>query len=166
MVDTELLDLSRALGVALKERGWLLALAESCTGGWAAECVTAVPGSSAWFDCGFVTYSNNAKQALLGVTEQTLELHGAVSEPTALEMALGALHHSQADITAAITGIAGPEGGTQAKPVGTVCFAWATADGVAESITLHFPGDREAVRLASVKTVLEGLLQLTLATDL
>lgn len=166
MVDAELFDLSCALGVALKERQWLLALAESCTGGWAAESVTAVPGSSAWFDCGFVTYSNTAKQEQLGVTEQTLELHGAVSEHTALEMALGALHHSHADITAAITGIAGPDGGTEEKPVGTVCFAWATAEGVAESVTLHFSGDREAVRRASVKTVLEGLLQLTLATDL
>jgi nicotinamide-nucleotide amidase len=166
MVDADLFDLSRALGVALKEKGRVLALAESCTGGWASECVTAVPGSSAWFDCGFVTYSNSAKQEQLGVSEQTLETHGAVSEATALEMALGALHHSHADITAAITGIAGPDGGSDEKPVGTVCFAWATAEGVSESITLHLKGDREAVRRESVITVLEGLLQLTLATDL
>lgn len=166
MVDADLFDLSRALGVALKEKGWMLALAESCTGGWASECVTAVPGSSVWFDCGFVTYSNTAKQEQLGVSELTLELHGAVSEHTALEMALGALHQSHADITAAITGIAGPDGGTAEKPVGTVCFAWATAEGISESITLCFEGDREAVRRESVKTVLEGLLQLTLATDL
>ena len=125
-----------------------------------------MPGSSLWFDCGFVTYSNNAKQEQLGVAELTLELHGAVSEHTALEMALGALHQSHADITAAITGIAGPDGGTAEKPVGTVCFAWATAEGISESITLRFEGDREAVRRESVKTVLEGLLQLTLATDL
>ena len=166
MVDADLFDLSRALGVALKEKGWMLALAESCTGGWASECVTAVPGSSTWFDCGFVTYSNSAKQEQLGVSELTLELHGAVSEHTALEMALGALHRSQADITAAITGIAGPDGGSAEKPVGTVCFAWATAEGISESVTLQFSGDREAVRRESVKTVLEGLLQLTLATDL
>jgi nicotinamide-nucleotide amidase len=166
MVDADLFDLSRALGVALKEKGWVLALAESCTGGWASECVTAVPGSSVWFDCGFVTYSNSAKQEQLGVSEQTLESHGAVSEHTALEMALGALHHSHADITAAITGIAGPDGGSEEKPVGTVCFAWATAEGVSESITLHFDGDRELIRRQSVKTALEGVVQLTLATDL
>ena len=166
MVDADIFDLSRALGVSLKEKGWVLTLAESCTGGWASECVTAVPGSSTWFDCGFVTYSNSAKQEQLGVSELTLELHGAVSEHTALEMALGALHRSQADITAAITGIAGPDGGSAEKPVGTVCFAWATAEGISESVTLQFSGDREAVRRESVKTVLEGLLQLTLATDL
>ena len=166
MVDDELLTLAADLGAALKSRGWMLALAESCTGGWAAQTVTAIAGSSAWFDRGFITYSNAAKQEMLGVTSFTLETHGAVSERTALEMALGALKHSHANIAASITGIAGPDGGTAEKPVGTVCLAWATSAGLAKSTLLHFSGNREQVRQQSVKTALEGLLQLTLSTDL
>jgi nicotinamide-nucleotide amidase len=166
MVNDDLLKLSAELGTALKSRGWTLALAESCTGGWAAECITAIAGSSAWFDRGFITYSNAAKIEMLGVTENTLSQHGAVSEQTAREMALGALKHSHASIAAAITGIAGPDGGTQEKPVGTVCFAWATANGDIKTVTRHLSGDREEVRRISVKTVLEVLLQLTLNGDL
>ena len=166
MADDALLKLSAELGAALKSRGWTLALAESCTGGWVAECVTAIPGSSGWFDCGVVAYSNNAKQELLGVPPSILETHGAVSEQTAREMGLGALKHSHANLSAAITGIAGPDGGSTEKPVGTVCFAWATSAGHAHSMTRHFAGDREEVRRQSVKTALEGLLQLTLSTDL
>jgi nicotinamide-nucleotide amidase len=166
MVDDDLLKLSTKLGVALKSRGWVLALAESCTGGWVAESITAIAGSSAWLDRGFITYSNAAKQEMLGVNTRTLKTHGAVSEHVALEMALGALKHSHANIAAAITGIAGPDGGTTAKPVGTVCFAWVTAGGLSEDATLHFTGDRQQVRLQSVKTALEGLLQLTLNADL
>lgn len=158
----DLLELAADLGKALKARGWTLTLAESCTGGWAAQAVTAIAGSSAWFDRGFVTYSNAAKQEMLGVTRFTLETHGAVSEHTALEMALGALKHSHANIAASITGIAGPDGGTAEKPVGTVCLAWATAEGLSESAILHFSGDREQVRQQSVKAALEGLLQLAL----
>ena len=103
---------------------------------------------------------------MLGVSEAILEKHGAVSEETAREMASGALSHSNAQIAAAITGIAGPDGGTPDKPVGTVCFAWASADGILKSETLHFEGDREAVRYQSVKTALEGVLDLTLVPDL
>ena len=165
MADDELLKLAADLGAALKSRDWMLALAESCTGGWAAQTVTAIAGSSAWFDRGFITYSNAAKQEMLGVTSFTLETHGAVSEHTALEMALGALKHSHANIAASITGIAGPDGGTAEKPVGTVCLAWATA-GLSRSTLLHFSGNREHVRRQSAKAALEGLLQLTLSTDL
>lgn len=166
MANAELLVLGSKLGHALKARGLKLVLAESCTGGWVSQAVTAIAGSSVWFDRGFVTYSNAAKQEMLEVAQQTLDMHGAVSEHTALEMALGALKHSHANITAAITGIAGPDGGTVEKPVGTVCFAWATDTGLSDSVTLYFSGDREQVRRESVKTALEGLLRLTLSTDL
>ncbi|HLD09083.1 MAG TPA: CinA family protein [Methylophilaceae bacterium] len=166
LLKPDLLKLSAKLGVALKSRGWMLALAESCTGGGVAECVTAISGSSTWFDRGFVAYSNTAKQEMLGVNPLTLKTHGAVSEHTALEMALGALKHSHANIAAAITGIAGPDGGSAEKPVGTVCFAWATSEGLTEDATLHFSGNREQVRLQAVKTTLEGLIQLTLTNDL
>lgn len=166
MADDPLLILAARLGAALQARGWQLALAESCSGGMAAQYVTAVAGSSGWFDAGFVTYSNHAKTAMLGVSPQTLATHGAVSEEVALEMALGALKHSQAQISAAITGIAGPDGGSPAKPVGTVCFAWACADGRQTSCRRHFDGDRRAVREAAVKTAFEQLLRLTLPPDL
>lgn len=164
--DATLLTLAQELGTALKNKDWNLALAESCTGGWAAQSVTAIAGSSAWFDRGFVTYSNLAKQQMLGVGADTLEQYGAVSEQTAEEMALGAIAHSSADISAAITGIAGPEGGSTEKPVGTVCFGWSCKNGQILTQTEVFSGDREAVRRQAVKTALTGLLQLTLATDL
>lgn len=166
MADAQLLALAEQLGQALQARGWKLTLAESCTGGWVAQTVTVIAGSSAWFERGFITYSDAAKQEMLGVSPQTLSLHGAVSEHTAMEMALGALKHSHANISAAITGIAGPGGGSAEKPVGMVCFAWADTQGLTESASLKFSGDREAVRYQSVKTALEGLLQLTLSTDL
>ncbi|CAG0953646.1 nicotinamide-nucleotide amidase [Methylophilaceae bacterium] len=166
MADDELLKLSAELGVALKQRGWMLALAESCTGGMAAQYITAIAGSSAWFDAGFVTYSNQAKTRMLGIEADIIKTAGAVSEQTAIQMARGALAHSNAHIAAAITGIAGPDGGSAEKPVGTVCFAWATADGGIASTTGHFSGNREAVRRQSVKTVFERLLSLTLPPDL
>lgn len=166
MVDEQLLGLAKQLGQALQAHGWKLTLAESCTGGWVAQTVTSIAGSSNWFERGFVTYSDEAKQEMLGVSPQTLSLHGAVSEHTALEMALGALKHSHANLAASITGIAGPGGGSAKKPVGLVCFAWADTEGVTESASLEFSGDREAIRRQSVKTALEGLLQLTLSTDL
>ncbi|HZV98341.1 MAG TPA: nicotinamide-nucleotide amidohydrolase family protein [Methylophilaceae bacterium] len=166
MVSDDLLKLAFQLGEALKSKGGVLSLAESCTGGWTAACITAVPGSSAWFDRGFVTYSNASKQEILGVSADTLATHGAVSEQTAYEMALGAMKNSHANIAASITGIAGPDGGSAEKPVGMVCFTWITANGYTDSMTRHFSGDREEVRLQSVKTMLEGLLQLTLTTDL
>ena len=150
--------LARRLGERLKAAGAKLTTAESCTGGWAAQVVTSVAGSSAWFERGFVTYSNEAKREQLGVREETLQKHGAVSEETAREMAQGALGRSRGSVALAVTGVAGPGGGTAAKPVGMVCFAWATARSVT-SETRQFPGDREAVRKQSVIHVLEGVLK-------
>ena len=149
--------LAKRLGERLKAAGEQLVTAESCTGGWAAQLVTSVPGSSAWFERGFVTYSNAAKQELLGVQESTLQKHGAVSEETARAMAQGALARSRATIALAITGVAGPGGGSRDKPVGTVCFAWATKRET-RSETRTFPGDRESVRRRSVIHALEGVL--------
>lgn len=150
--------LAERLGQALISRGEWLTAAESCTGGWLAQSVTAIAGSSGWFERGFVTYSNLAKVEMLGVPETTLERHGAVSEATARAMAQGALTHSRADWSVAITGIAGPSGGTPEKPVGTVCFAWAGKVGGCTAQTCHFPGDRAAVREQSVRHALAGLL--------
>lgn len=154
----ELEKLAECLGNRLLERGASVAVAESCTGGWVAQTLTAIAGSSAWFDRGFVTYSNAAKCDMLGVPETTLARHGAVSEATARAMAQGALGHSLADWTLAITGIAGPSGGSPDKPVGTVCFAWASRDGGCEAQTRLFSGDRAAVREQSVRHALDGLL--------
>ncbi|MFN3593840.1 MAG: nicotinamide-nucleotide amidase [Thiobacillaceae bacterium] len=151
--------LAARLGEALMRRGWMLAAAESCTGGWAAQAITAVAGSSAWFDRGFVTYSNAAKCELLGVRPDTLAAHGAVSEPTVREMALGALAHSQAQVAFAISGIAGPGGGTPDKPVGTVCFAWALQGGGVETTTCRFDGDRRGIRAQAVAHALQGMLE-------
>lgn len=152
--------LAEKLGARLKARKQKLVTAESCTGGWAAQAVTAVAGSSNWFERGFVTYSNAAKEEMLGVRHATLEKHGAVSEQTAREMALGALKHSRGTIALAITGIAGPSGGSAAKPVGTVCFAWARKGHDASAETRHFSGGRDAVRRQSVEHALGRVLQL------
>jgi len=154
----DLQTLSESVGAQLLSRGEWLATAESCTGGWVAQSITAIAGSSAWFDRGFVTYSNAAKQEMLEVTEATLERHGAVSEATARAMAQGAIAHSRADWAIAITGIAGPGGGSPEKPVGTVCFAWAQRDGGCEAQTCVFAGDRAAVCEQSVIHALRGLL--------
>ena len=156
---SELEKLAERLGALLLERGECLAAAESCTGGWLAQSVTAIAGSSAWFDRGFVTYSNAAKVDMLGVPESTLERHGAVSEAVARAMAQGVLAHSRADWSVAITGIAGPSGGSPEKPVGTVCFAWGRKDGGCEAQTCHFSGDRAAVREQSVCYALNGLIE-------
>lgn len=157
-MNSELEELSEQLGARLLERGEWLVTAESCTGGWVAQTVTAIAGSSGWFDRGFVTYSNAAKRDMLGVPETTLDRHGAVSEATARAMAIGALEHSRGDWSVAITGIAGPSGGTPDKPVGTVCFAWAWRAGGCEAQTCHFPGGRTEVRALSVRHALRGLL--------
>lgn len=154
---TELEALAAGVGDALLRGGYFLATAESCTGGWVAQCMTAIAGSSAWFERGFVTYSNEAKQEMLGVPEEILIAHGAVSEATAVAMAEGVLAHSRAHWSLAITGVAGPSGGSPAKPVGTVCFAWASRDGLVEVETRCFPGDRHAVRAQSVACALKGL---------
>jgi nicotinamide-nucleotide amidase len=153
--------IAAAVGARLKEKGLMLATAESCTGGWVAQAVTSVSGSSDWFDRGFVTYSNEAKREMLGVRLATLERHGAVSEETAREMAAGALAASRAQVAIAITGVAGPTGGSPQKPVGMVCFAWAVRDGAVDAATRRFAGDREAVRRQSVVVALQGVLDRT-----
>lgn len=158
MADSDLVALAAELGRVLKQQSLMLALAESCSGGWAAQTATAIPGSSAWFERGFITYSNEAKIEMLGVAPEVLQHHGAVSEEVACVMALGALAHSRAQVAAAITGIAGPAGGTQEKPVGTVCLAWAFSSGAVHATTRHFSGDREAVRRQAVEAALRGLL--------
>lgn len=158
-MDQELARLSAQVGAALLERKLMLACAESCTGGWVAEVVTATAGSSGWFERGYVTYSNAAKQELLGVSADTLRRHGAVSEETVLAMAEGCLKRSHAQVALAISGVAGPGGGSPGKPVGTVCFAWALRSGGGSAETLQLPGDREAVRRQSVIHALRGLLQ-------
>ena len=150
-------QLAKRLAARLKGANATLATAESCTGGWAAQVVTSVAGSSAWFDRGFVTYSNAAKQEMLGVRPETLSVHGAVSEETAREMARGALQRSRATVALSITGVAGPGGGSQEKPVGMVCFAWSRG-GEVRSETRHFAGDRESVRRQSVILALEGVI--------
>lgn len=162
----DLLTLSESLGHCLRDRGEWLATAESCTGGWVAQSITAIAGASAWFDRGFVTYSNAAKGEMLGVPDATLGRHGAVSEATARAMALGAIAHSRADWALAITGVAGPAGGSPEKPVGTVCFAWAQRDGGCEAQTCCFDGDRQVVREQSVRHALAGLLLRIQATSM
>lgn len=151
--------LAARVGECLKLKGLKLATAESCTGGWVAQAVTSVSGSSDWFDRGFVTYSNDAKRDMLGVSAETLAARGAVSEETAREMAAGALGRSRASAALAITGVAGPTGGTPDKPVGMVCFAWALRGRAVECATRRFEGDREAVRRQSVEHSLQGLLE-------
>ena len=149
------------VGRALKSTGLNLVTAESCTGGWVGEAVTAIAGSSDWFDRGFITYSNAAKREVLGVAAATLSQHGAVSEETAREMALGALKHSRAQVSVAITGVAGPGGGSADTPVGTVCFAWAKNDAALCSERHLLEGDRTEVRRQSVVIALRGILSLS-----
>ena len=156
----ELETLAKQVGAALQGRGLMLASAESCTGGWVGAAVTAVAGSSQWFDRGFITYTNESKQEMLGVSEKTLSEYGAVSEQTVREMVAGALKHSHAQVALAISGIAGPGGAIPTKPVGTVCIAWALRSGAARSQTFHFSGDRNAVRRQAVVAALQGALEL------
>jgi len=150
--------LAARVGAALKSRELMLATAESCTGGWVAEAVTMVPGSSEWFERGFVTYTYISKREMLGVSEAALERQGAVSEQVVREMAEGALARSHAQVAVAISGVAGPAGGTPGKPVGTVCFAWAAKQGTTRVETKRFPGDRETVRRRSVEHALKGVI--------
>ena len=157
--DHELEALARKLGRALHVRGWRLATAESCTGGWIAKVLTDVPGSSQWFDGGVVCYSNAAKTGLLGVTAEVLAAHGAVSEATVQAMAEGARGRFKAELAVAVSGVAGPGGGSADRPVGLVCFGWATPAGVTTA-RRQFPGDREAVRRQSVALALERLIEL------
>lgn len=159
MEDSTLYELAERLGAELKQRGLMIATAESCTGGWIAQAITAVPGSSEWFERGYVTYTYISKREMLGVRSETLGTHGAVSEETVREMALGVVERSHAQVSVAVSGTAGPSGGSPGKPVGTVCFAWAIENAV-ESETRHFGGDREAVRRQSVVHALMGVLKL------
>lgn len=156
-------SLTTRLGELLMQHGYTLACAESCTGGWVAKLVTDIAGSSQWFDRGFVTYSNLAKQEMLGVREETLLEHGAVSEETVVEMAAGAQRHSRAQVSLAISGIAGPGGGSADKPVGMVCLAWSVEQQVS-STSCYFQGDRDAVRRQAVTAALQGMLD-RLETD-
>lgn len=146
------------LGDHLQKRAWRCAVAESCTGGGLAALITDCAGSSQWFECGFVTYSNQAKSVLLGVSPQTLAVYGAVSEPTAREMAEGARRISQVEITTSITGIAGPTGGTPSKPVGTVWIAWSVMQQATTAKCFQFEGDRLAVRRQAIQAALQGLV--------
>ncbi|HQU14690.1 MAG: damage-inducible protein CinA [Chromatiales bacterium 21-64-14] len=157
MADPELLELARQVGVALHAKRWTLASAESCTGGWIAKTLTDVPGSSAWMDRGVVTYSDRSKQELLGVSAATLRVHGAVSEAVVRAMAEGLRARSGVDVSVAVSGIAGPGGGSLEKPVGTVWLAWSLA-AATRAQRVQLPGDREAVRRQAVRAALAGLL--------
>jgi nicotinamide-nucleotide amidase len=161
--DENLRALAQTLADVLTQRREMLVSAESCTGGWIAKVLTDLPGSSAWFECGVVAYSYEAKEALLGVNPHTLEQHGAVSEETAVEMVSGALARSGATIAVAVTGIAGPSGGTSDKPVGTVWIAWKRRGGYAQAEVFRFDGDREAVRRQTVARALEGVRKILAA---
>ncbi|HUX29725.1 MAG TPA: CinA family protein [Thiobacillus sp.] len=158
--DEELHQLATELGGKLHARGWMLATAESCTGGWVGQLITSLPGSSQWYERGFITYANAAKTEMLGVPAEVIGEHGAVSEETASAMAAGALTHSHAQATLAISGIAGPAGGTPQKPVGLVCYGWALADGTLMSSTCRLDGDREEIRSRAVAAAMRGLIDL------
>jgi nicotinamide-nucleotide amidase len=161
--DAALYQLSENVGRALSARGLMLATAESCTGGWVGQVMTMVPGSSEWYERGFITYTYIAKIEMLGVLPETLSAHGAVSEQTAGEMARGALERSHAQAALSITGVAGPGGGSPDKPVGTVCFGWSFLDGRNFTETMSLIGDRDWVRRQSVQHTLTRLLGWLLA---
>ena len=152
--------LAAQVGAILKAHGLMLATAESCTGGGVAQAITEVAGSSAWFERGFVTYSNLAKQQMLGVNVMTLKQHGAVSEAVVREMVAGALQHSKSGIALAVSGVAGPDGGSAEKPVGTVWFAWGIKSGACEARLHRLPGSRTEVREQAVRIALQGVLEM------
>lgn len=160
MTEDTLYALAERVGQTLKERKLMLATAESCTGGGVGEAITMVPDSSHWFERGFITYTYISKREMLGVNSDTLGRHGAVSESTVREMVAGALERSHAQVAVAVSGTAGPGGGTPEKPVGTVCFAWGIKGGAVASETRYFAGDRQAVRKQSVVHALHGVLHL------
>ena len=158
MKKTDLYRLAVKVGTTLKRKRLMLATAESCTGGWVSQAVTMVPGSSEWFERGFVTYTYISKREMLGVKRTTLGKHGAVAEEVVREMVDGALARSHAQLAVAVSGVAGPGGGTPEKPVGTVCFAWGRKGRTPRSETRRFPGGRDAVRRRSVEHALKGVL--------
>jgi nicotinamide-nucleotide amidase len=157
-MDEALYRMAARVGRELKGKDMMVATAESCTGGWIGQAITMVPGSSEWFERGFITYTYISKRELLGVKATTLARHGAVSEQVVREMAQGALRHSHAQISVAVSGVAGPGGGTPDKPVGTVCFAWARTPGKTLVETRRFRGDRDEVRRRTVVHALRGIL--------
>ena len=157
MSKVSLKQIARRVSSSIVKHGQSLATVESCTGGWVAKVLTDLPGSSAVLAGGFVTYSNGAKQTMVGVSVETLAQFGAVSEVTAAEMASGALRYSGATVSLSITGVAGPDGGTDTKPVGMVCFGWANKQGLLDTETCHFLGDRNAVRKQAVIHALQGV---------
>ncbi|MES9853471.1 MAG: nicotinamide-nucleotide amidase [Candidatus Thiodiazotropha sp. L084R] len=152
-------ELTQQLAQLLRQKAYRMVVAESCTGGWLAKVLTDLPGSSTWFDRGYVTYSNQAKQAMLGVNQQTLDQCGAVSLETVREMTRGAIHESGAEVAVAISGIAGPGGGSDEKPVGTVCFSFLISGSEAILDQIRFKGDRDQVRRQSVVYALERLIE-------
>ena len=156
----DLESLSSELGTLLNKKNYFFTTAESCTGGWVGQSLTSVPGSSSWYGCGFITYSNIAKHKILEVSKDTLNNHGAVSQEVVEEMVIGALKKSRANLGVAISGIAGPGGGTPERPVGTVCLAWKLNDLPPLSITEVFDGSREEVRFKSVSKALEEAINL------
>ncbi len=156
----ELESLSTELGTLLNRKNYFFTTAESCTGGWVGQSLTSVPGSSSWYGCGFITYSNTAKHKILDVSKDTLISHGAVSQEVVEEMVNGALKKSKANLGVAISGIAGPGGGTSERPVGTVCLAWKLNDLPASSVTEVFEGSREEVRFKSVSKALKEAINL------
>ena len=156
-MDNELIAIADQTGQRLKSKGLMIVTAESCTGGWIAQVITEIAGSSAWFERGFVTYSNLSKTEMLGVKNETLETYGAVSAQTAIEMVNGALIHSIADCAIAVTGIAGPDGGSAEKPVGTVFIAWTYKNQPSKVIKKQFNGSRHEIRIQTVKAALQGL---------
>ena len=160
MNEDDITLLAQKMGRIAKRHGIFIATAESCTGGGIAAAITRIPGSAKWFDRGFVTYHNLAKKQMLGVRQETLHTNGAVSEPGARQMAAGALRRSQATVTVAVTGIAGPGGGTREKPVGTVWFAWAAKNNPVQSRMFRFKGDRYEVRRQTVAMALQGIIDL------
>jgi nicotinamide-nucleotide amidase len=161
--ELDIIELAALVGQELKSRGLILATAESCTGGGVAQALTEIAGSSTWFDCGFVTYSNASKMALLNVPADVLEQYGAVSNETAAAMCKGALRSSLATVALSTTGIAGPDGGVPGKPVGTIYFGWACGD-MEQVERMLFNGDRRSVREQTVKHALRGLLELLART--
>lgn len=165
VTDAKLTALSAEVGQALAGAGVMLATAESCTGGWVGRAITSVSGSANWYERGFITYSEAAKQEMLGVSAAVLQRHGAVSEPTARAMAEGALAHSHAQVSLAVTGVAGPTGGSEQKPVGMVWFAWAARGRPTLAVCRLLDGDREAIRRQSAAIALRGLLKSLLGGD-
>ena len=155
--DEALVQAGNELGRTLRQRGLSITTVESCTGGWIAKTLTDTGGSSDYFHCGLVTYSNAAKQELAGVTEMSLEKHGAVSEAVVREMVLGSVNLLDTDVAVAVSGVAGPDGGTEEKPVGMVWFAWGTRNGDTEVVCEHFNGGRESIRRQAVLYALQGV---------